>query len=195
MTERPLFASLLALALGLIAGLLLPQSPTYPPEIRQDIPGCDHRAAWRLAAVEALFTGLPRRPDQNASPLGRALCALPDQPLGEEHTRQIAANPRAYHLLGLRIHAAWTAYVGEQPALPPAEIDRLRRSNIDVRALNACIHRVEWLFTDIPFGEDPIAQAQYPRDARRIVTTTALINRTLSATAVSVCQAALGGAQ
>jgi hypothetical protein len=162
--------SLLAGLLGLLLGTSLPQRPGPAPERRADVPGCDGRAAWRLAAVEALFTGLPRRPDRDASPLGRALCALPDQPPAEHEAMRIAADPRSHHALGMRIHAAWTAYVGEQPPLTADEIDRLRRNGLDVHYMTACIHRVNWLLQDAPFGTDPIAAAHSPSIARRRAT-------------------------
>jgi hypothetical protein len=194
MRPRTLTLSFFAGMLGVLAGLSLPQRPGSAPEIRVDVPGCDGRAAWRLAAVEALFTGLPRRPDRDASPLGRALCALPDQPPAEPEVQAIAANPRAHRPLGLRIHAAWTAYAGEQPPVSPDVLHMLRRSGIDVRALASCVRQAEWLLTDLPFGTDPIASAPNATVARRTAIALAFAARTVNNNALAVCQAALKAA-
>jgi hypothetical protein len=194
MNPRNAAWSLLAGLLGLLLGASLPQRPGPAPERRADVPGCDGRAAWRLAAVEALFTGLPRRPDRDAGPLGRALCALPDQPPAEPEVQAIAANPRAHQPLGLRIHAAWTAYAGEQPPVPPDVLHMLRRSGIDVRAFASCVRQVEWLLTDLPFGTDPIASAPNATVARRAAVARAFAARTVNNDALAVCQAAFKAA-
>ena len=187
------WTSVLAFLCGLALGAMLPTRPAAPPEARADVPGCDGRAAWRLAAVEALFSGRPRRPDQDASALGRALCALPGQPGPEPEAMAVAAAPQAYHPLGLRIHAAWTAYSGEQPPVPPDVLHDLRRSGIDARAMASCVRQVEWLLSDQPFGMDPIARAASPAAARQTAVAAAFAARGTSAEALAVCRAALGG--
>jgi len=192
LTRPAILAMLAAAGVGVLVGLSLPTRPAPTPEPRVDIPGCDGRAAWRLAAVEALFTGQPRRPDIQASPIGLALCRLFPEPAGEEAARAIAADPSGHHALGLRIHAAWTAYVGEQPRLPAAEIDRLRRDGHDVRALADCVRRIAWLLSDIPFGTDPIVRADSPQAARAIATAAALQDRQPHPDALAVCASAAG---
>lgn len=193
LTRPAVLATLAAAGVGVLAGLSLPTRPAPQPEPRADVPGCDGRAAWRLAAVEALFSGQPRRPDVQASPIGQALCRLFPEPAGEEAARAIAADPSSHHALGLRIHAAWTAYAGEQPRLPAAEIDRLRRSGRDVRTLADCIRRTAWLLSDAPFGTDPIARAESPRAARAAATAAALQDRHPRPDAIAACMTSTGG--
>jgi len=190
LTRPAILAMLAAAGVGVLAGLSLPTRPAPTPEPRADIPGCDGRAAWRLAAVEALFTGQPRRPDLQASPLGQALCRLAPEPSGEATARAIAADPAPHRALGLNIHAAWTAYVGEQPGLPPNEIDRLRRAGLDVHYLAPCVRQAAWLLQEVPFGDDPIATAATPQEARRLATRTALRAREADPTSVAVCETA-----